>query len=168
MPMSMYQASAPVFTKMLTNLAAILDKAQAHAEAKKFDPTVLLDSRLSPDMLPFTKQIHIATDFARGCIARLAGQEPPKFEDNERSFAELKARIERSVAAIKEYGPAQIDGTENREITIKMGGQPRTFTGQKYLQEIVMPNFFFHVTTAYALLRHNGVEIGKKDFVGPV
>lgn len=168
MAMSMYQASAPVFTKMLMNLAAILDKAQAHAEAKKFDPTVLLDARLAPDMLPFTKQIHIATDFARGCVARLAGQEPPKFEDNERSFAELKARIERSVAAIKEYGAAQIDGTENREITIKMGGQPRTFTGQKYLQEIVLPNFFFHVTTAYALLRHNGVEIGKRDFVGPV
>ena len=168
MQMSMYQASAPVFTKMLTNLAGILDKAQAHAEAKKFDPTVLLDSRLSPDMLPFTKQIHIATDFARGCIARLAGQEPPKFEDNERSFAELKTRIERSIAAIKEYGPAQIDGSENREINIKMGGQPKTFTGQKYLQEIIMPNFFFHVTTAYALLRHNGVELGKKDFVGPV
>ena len=168
MQMSMYQASAPVFTKMLTNLAGILDKAQAHAESKKFDPTVLLESRLSPDMLPFTKQIHIATDFARGCIARLAGQEPPKFEDNERSFAELKTRIERSIAAIKEYGPAQIDGSENREINIKMGGQPKTFTGQKYLQEIIMPNFFFHVTTAYALLRHNGVELGKKDFVGPV
>lgn len=168
MSMSMYQASAPVFTKMLTNLAAILDKAQAHAEAKKFDPTVLLDARLAPDMLPFTKQIHIATDFARGCVARLAGDEPPKFDDNERSLAELKARIERAIAAIREYGPARIDGTENREITIKMGGQPRTFTGQKYLQEIVLPNFFFHVTTAYSLLRHNGVEIGKRDFVGPV
>jgi len=168
MTISMYQASVPVFLKMLDNLAAILDKGAAFAAAKKIDPPVLLAYRLAPDMLNLTRQVQIASDHAKRAAARLAGIEAPVYEDNEASFAELKARIDKTVAFIKTVKPGQIDGSENREITLKVGGNDKTFTGQTYLLHNALPNFFFHTTTAYAILRHCGVEIGKKDFIGQV
>jgi uncharacterized protein len=168
MAISMYQVSVPVFLKMLGNLTAILDKGAAFAEAKKIEPSVLLGYRLAPDMLSLTKQVQISTDHAKRCTARLAGIEPPAYEDNEASFAELKARISKTVAFINTVKPAQIDGSETREITLKVGGNSKTLTGQTYLLHNALPNFFFHVTTAYAILRHCGVEIGKGDFIGQI
>ena len=166
MPLSMYQASVPVFLKALGNLSAILDKGAAFAAAKKIEPSVLLGYRLAPDMLSLTRQVQIASDHAKRGTARLAGIEPPAYEDNETSFAELKARIDKTVAFINTVKPPQIDGSETREITLKLGGNPRTLSGQTYLLHNALPNFFFHVTTAYAILRHCGVEIGKSDFLG--
>lgn len=166
MTLSMYQASVPVFVRMLGNLSAILDKAAAHAEARKIDPTVLLNARLYPDMLPLTTQIHIAADFAKGATARLAGLDVPKYEDNETSFAEFKARIDKTLAFVKSVQPAQIDGSENRDVNITVGGNPMSFKGMAYLLRFALPNFYFHLTTAYDILRHNGVEIGKRDFIG--
>lgn len=167
MPISMYQASVPVFVRMLTNLSGILDKAAADAEARKIDPAVFLNSRLAPDMYPFTRQVQIASDSAKGASARLAGLEVPKYEDNETSIAELKARIDKTIAFVKTIKPAQIDGSEERVITLVQGDKTRTFKGQAYLLEYVFANFYFHVAAAYAILRHNGVPVGKKDFVGP-
>jgi hypothetical protein len=161
----MYQASVPVFVRNLHNLSAILDKAIAHADAKKIDHAVLLNFRLFPDMLNFTKQIQIATDFAKGAAARLAGVEVPKYEDTEVSFADLQARIQKTIAFVKTFTPAQIDGSEEREINLTIGGHAIKLKGQTYLLEMVQPNFYFHSTTAYAILRHNGVEVGKRDFV---
>jgi hypothetical protein len=166
MTLSMYKASVPVFVKGLTNLKAILEKAAAHAQAKKIDETVFAGARLYPDMLPLTGQVQIATDFARGTTARLAGVEMPKWEDNEKTLAELIARVDRTLEYVKPFTAAQIDGSEGREITRTLRGQPRTFTGLNYLLQFALPNFYFHSTTAYALLRHNGVEIGKMDFLG--
>lgn len=166
MSLSMYQASVPAFLKMLTNLSAILDKAAAHAAARKIDPSVLLNTRLYPDMLPLTRQIQIAADFAKGVPARLAGLEPPKYEDKEASFDELKARLAKTADYIKTLKPEQIDGSENRDITLPIGGNPMTFKGQPYLVNFGLTNFYFHVTTAYAILRHCGVEVGKRDFLG--
>ena len=166
MPLSMYQASVPVFLKALGNLSAILDKGAAFAAAKKIEPAVLLGYRLAPDMLSLTRQVQIASDHAKRGTARLAGIEPPSYEDNETSFAELKARIDKTVAFINTVKPAQIDGSETREITLKLGGNAKTLSGQTYLLHNALPNFFFHVTTAYAILRHCGVEIGKSDFLG--
>ena len=166
MTLSMYQASVPVFIRMLGNLSAILDKAAAHAEAHKIDPTVLLNARLFPNMLPLTKQIQIAADFAKGASARLAGLEVPKYEDNEASFAEFKARIDKTLAFVKSLKPAQIDGSEEREINITVAGNPMTFKGMAYLLNSALPNFYFHLATAYDILRHNGVELGKRDFIG--
>jgi len=166
MTISMYQASVPVFVKGLTNLKAILEKAAAHAQANKIDETVFAGARLYPDMLPLTGQVQIATDFARGTTARLAGVEMPKWEDNEKTLAELIARVDRTLEYVKPFTAAQIDGTEGREITRTLRGQPRTFTGINYLLQFALPNFYFHSTTAYALLRHNGVAIGKMDFLG--
>ena len=166
MTISMYQASVPAFVRMLDNLSAILDKAMAHAEAHKIDPAVLLNSRLFPDMLPLTKQIQIAADFAKGGSARLAGIDVPKYEDNEASFADFKARIDKTLAFVKSLKPTQIDGSEEREINITVAGNPMSFKGLAYLQHFVLPNFYFHMTTAYDILRHNGVEIGKRDFIG--
>ena len=166
MTISMYQASVPVFVKGLTNLRAILEKAAAHAQAKKIDDTVFASARLFPDMLPLTGQIQIATDFARGTTARLAGTEMPKWEDNEKTLAELIARVERTLEYVKPFTAAQLDGTEGKEITRPIRGQPKTFTGLNYLLQFALPNFYFHSTTAYAILRHNGVEIGKPDFLG--
>jgi len=166
MTISMYKASVPVFVKGLTNLKAILEKAAAHAQAKKIDETVFAGARLFPDMLPLTGQIQIATDFARGTTARLAGVEMPKWEDNEKTLAELIARVDKTLEYVKPFTAAQIDGTEGKEITRTLRGQPRTFTGLNYLLQFALPNFYFHSTTAYALLRHNGVEIGKMDFLG--
>ena len=168
MKASMYTLSIPVFVKMLTNLSGLLDKAAAHAEAKKIDPSVFLNGRLIPDMFPLTRQVQIGCDFAKGCAARLAGQEPPKWDDNEASFADLKARIARTIDYLNGFAPAQIDGSEEREITLQVRGDTVKTTGLPYLTQRVLPNFFFHVTTAYALLRRDGVEIGKRDFVGPV
>jgi hypothetical protein len=166
MTISMYQASVPVFIRMLTNLKAILAKGAAHAQAKKIEESVFLNARLSPDMFPLTKQIHIATDFARGTGARLAGVDTPAYEDNETTFAELIARVDRSIEYLRSLKPAQIDGSETREISRPLGDKPRKFSGINYLLQFAMPNFYFHVTTAYAILRHNGIELSKGDFIG--
>ena len=166
MSISMYQASVPPFIRMLNNLAAILEKAAAHAEAKKIDPAVLVNSRLFPDMLPLTKQVQIASDGAKGGAARLAGMEPPKFEDTETTFPELIARIRKTVAYLETLKAGQIDGSEDRTVTLQMRGKSVTFQGLPYLLNHVLPNFYFHVTTAYDILRHCGVELGKQDFLG--
>ena len=166
MTISMYQASAPRFVNMLKNLAAILDKGQAYADAKKIDHTVLTSFRFFPDMLPMTRQVQIACDSAKGAVARLAGVEIPKHEDSEQTIADLKARIAKTVAFIQTIKAAQVDGTEEKDITIKVGGKDTVFKGMPYLLGFAYPNFYFHVTTAYNMLRHNGVEIGKKDFLG--
>jgi len=166
MQISMYQASAVSFVNVLTNLLAVLKKGEAHALAKKFDPTVLVNSRLAPDMFPLARQIQIASDQSKGCVSRLAGLEPPKYEDNEQTFAELYARIEKTIAHIQSIKPAQIDGSEDRKIELQQRTGVRHFQGLGYLFDYVYPNFYFHVTTAYAILRHNGVEVGKGDFMG--
>ena len=166
MTISMYQASAPRFVSILKNLSAILDKAQAHVDAKKIDPTALTAYRLYPDMFPMTRQVQIACDVAKGAVARLAGVEIPKHEDTEQTLAELKARIAKTIEFIGTIKPAQVDGTEDKEIVLKLGGQEMKFKGMQYLLGFVHPNFYFHATTAYNILRHNGVEIGKRDFVG--
>ncbi len=166
MTISMYQASVPVFVRTLGNLGAILDKASAHARERKFDESALLNARLFPDMLPFTRQVQLATDLARGAAARLAGFEPAAIEDKERSLADLRARIERSIEELGRLAPAQIDGSEGREVVRPIHGEPRKFTGIDYLLQYALPNFFFHTATAYALLRHNGVAIGKADYLG--
>ena len=168
MTISMYQASVPVFLKTLANLAEILDKGAAFAAARKIDPAVLLGYRLAPDMLNLTRQVQIASDHAKRCAARLAGVEPPVFEDNEASFADLKARIAKTVAYIDTLAPAQIDVSETLAIIFKAGGIEQSLTGQTYLLHNALPNFFFHTTTAYAILRHCGVDIGKKDFLGQI
>ncbi|WP_437279767.1 DUF1993 domain-containing protein [Sorangium sp. So ce375] len=166
MTISMYQASVPVLVRMLGNLSAILKKAVAYAEAKKIEPRVLLDGRLAPDMLSFTRQIQIATDSAKGCGARLAAVDVPKFEDNEASFEELQARVAKTIAFLNSLRPEQIDGSEDREVTIPTRDQPMQFKGLPYLLNFALPNFYFHVTTAYAILRHNGLDIGKMDYLG--
>jgi len=166
MTLSMHQASAPRFVNMLNNLSVILAKAEAHAEAKKIDPAVLLSSRLYPDMFPLTRQIQIACDNAKGPVARLAGLEVPKHEDNEQTIAELQARIAKTVAFVQSVKPAQIDGSEDKKIVLKLGPEEVTFNGLQYLLGFALPNFYFHVVTAYNILRHNGVEIGKRDYIG--
>ena len=166
MAISMYQASVPVFQKMLKNLDGILDKGVAFAEGRKIEPQVLLTARLAPDMYHFTRQVQIATDHAKGGPARLAGLEPPKFEDNEASFGDLKARVAKVQAYLATLKPAQIDGSEERKIVLKFGPREFEFVGLPYLTMFVLPNFYFHYTTAYAILRHNGVDVGKRDFVG--
>lgn len=167
MSLTMHSASVPVFVRFLGNLLTWLDKAEAHAAARKFDAANYLGLRLAPDMLPFTRQIQIATDTAKGCVARLAGVEVPKWEDNEATFAELRARVQKAVDYVQSIPASQIDGSEQREVVLPTrSGEPRRFVGEDYLRFWVLPNFFFHVTTAYALLRHAGVEIGKADFLG--
>jgi len=162
----MYQASAPRFVHMLNNLSTLLDKAQAHAEAKKLDAASLTAFRLFPDMFPLARQVQIACDTAKGAVARLAGVEIPKHEDTEQTFAELKERIGKTVAFIESLKPAQIDGSEAKEIVMKMRAGEVKFEGLQYLMAFAYPNFYFHVTTVYAILRHNGVELGKRDFLG--
>ena len=166
MKISMYQASAPRFANALRNLSAILDKAQAHAEAKKLDPAVPGGLRLIADMLPLSRQVHIACDTAKGAVARLAGVEIPKYEDTEQTIAELKARIAKTLDFIGSVPAAKIDGSEEREVVMKMRGQDVKFAGLQYLMVHAYPNFYFHCTTAYNILRANGVEIGKRDFIG--
>jgi hypothetical protein len=166
MTMSMHAASVPVFQHMLRNLSHILDKGEANAQARKIDPAVLAGSRLAPDMLPFTRQILIACDAAKNGAARISGVEAPKFEDNEASFPELKARIQKTLDYLATVPAAKMDGTEDKEITFPVGrDSSRTMTAQAYLTTWVLPNFFFHVTTAYAILRHNGVDLGKVDYL---
>ena len=166
MNISMYQASVPVFSRALNNLAAILEKAAAQAEAKKIDPAVLIGYRLYPDMLPLARQIHIATDGAKGGVARLAGVEPPKYEDNEASFPDLIARLRKTVAYLESIKPEQIDGSEDKTVNWKTQTTTRSMQGMPYLLSHVTPNVYFHVTTAYDILRHCGIEIGKQDFLG--
>ncbi|MCK9395716.1 MAG: DUF1993 family protein [Methylobacter sp.] len=166
MSLTMYQASIPAFVRMLDNLSAILDKAAAHAEAKKIDPAIFVNARLAPDMFPLSRQVQIATDMVKGCAARLAGIEVPRYEDNETTFADLQARIAKTKAFIESVSASQIDDSENRQITLKFGSKELSFLGQAYLLNFVLPNFHFHLTTTYAILRHNGVEIGKKDYTG--
>jgi len=162
----MYQASIPVFIRGLNNLSVILDKALAYAENKKIDPSVLLNARLAPDMFALTRQVQIATDGAKGCAARLAGIEIPSFEDNESTFTEVQARIAKTIAFLQTVDASQIDGSEARAVTLKVRGKEATFQGQPYLLSFVLPNFYFHLTTAYNILRHNGLEIGKMDYLG--
>jgi hypothetical protein len=166
MPISMYQASIPVFIHMLGNLRNILAKGAAHAAAKNFDATVLVNSRLAPDMFALARQVQIATDMVKGCAARLAGVELPKYEDNETTLDELMARIDKTVAFLKEFSPAQIDNTEAKEITLALRTRTLNFDGKTYLQHFVIPNMYFHITTTYNILRHNGVELGKIDYIG--
>jgi hypothetical protein len=166
MSLTMYQASIPAFVRMLGNLSAILDKAAVHAEAKKIDPAVFVNARLAPDMFPLSRQVQIATDMVKGCAARLAGIEAPRYEDNETTFAELQARIDKTKAFIQSVNASQIDGSEERPITLKFGSRELSFLGQPYLLDFVLPNFHFHLSMTYAILRHNGVEVGKKDYVG--
>lgn len=168
MPISMYAASVPPITNTLKNLAVILQKGAAHAEARKIDPSVLINARLYPDMFPLSRQVQIATDQGKGGPARLAGMEPPKFEDNETTFADLVARIDRTVKFAESLRPEQIDGSEERKITLVAGGRTLNFTGLPYLFNFVLPNLYFHATTTYNILRHNGVEIGKLDFLGKI
>ena len=166
MALSMYQASVPAFVQMLSSLAAILDKAEAYAAERKIDPAVLLGWRLAPDMFALARQVQIATDHAKGCCARLAGVEVPKYADDETTFADLRARIARTIDFVRSFEPSDIDGSEDRGITITAGGRELRFKGQQYLVNFVLPNFYFHVTTAYNILRHCGLPIGKRDFMG--
>lgn len=168
MSISMYLASIPPILRALTNLRAILEKAAAHAEARKIEPSVLINARLYPDMFPLSRQVQIATDNAKGAASRLAGTEPPKYEDNESTFPELVARIDKTIALLETFKPGQIDGSEDKTITLPMHDRTLTFKGMPYLLDYVLPNIYFHVTTAYDILRHNGVEIGKKDFLGKI
>jgi hypothetical protein len=167
MSLSMHSASAPVFTRMLGNMLAWLDKAQAHAEARKFDSANYLGLRLAPDMLPLLKQVQIAGDGAKGCMSRLAGLEIPKWEDNEASLDELRARIRRTLAYVQSISAAQFEDAHGREIVIPMrSGEPLRFDGETFLKHYALPNFYFHAGATYMLLRHAGVELGKADYLG--
>lgn len=166
MQMSMYQASLPVFIHMLRNLRGILEKGATHAEDRGIEPAILVDCRLYPDMFPLSRQVQIATDVVKGFAARISGQAPPKYEDDEATFDELIARVSKTIAFLETFGAKQIDGTEDKQITLPLRSGDVTLEGLDYLNRFVMPNFYFHVTTTYALLRHNGVELGKMDFVG--
>lgn len=168
MSLSMYTAGIPVTVRYLNNLSTLIDKAVAHCEARKIDPAVLVNFRLTPDMFAFARQVQIATDSAKGMAARLAGTEVPSYADTEITFDDLKARIAKTVAYLQSFKPAQIDGSEDKEITMKAGANDLKFKGADYLLGFVLPNFYFHVTTAYAILRHCGVEVGKRDYLGAV
>ncbi|MDB5569251.1 MAG: hypothetical protein JWN93_434 [Hyphomicrobiales bacterium] len=165
MTISMYKASAPIFIQYLTGLSNVLDKAQAHIEAKKLDATFFMNMRIYPDMFPFVRQVRAVCDHAVSACGRLAGVELPAFENNEASIADLKQRIDRTIAFVRSIKPEEIDGTEDKEITIKFPSGERQFTGQTLLLNFSLPNFYFHDTTAYNILRHCGVEIGKRDFM---
>jgi hypothetical protein len=162
---SMHAVSAPVFARMLNNLSSFLANAEQQAKVKGYDPTVLLSARLAPDMFPLTRQVQIATDQAKGCVARLAGHQIEAIEDTETTFADLQARIKKVLAIVEGYKPDDFEGAETREITIKIPNSELKFTGLDYVNQWAMPNFYFHVTMAYAILRHNGIELGKKDFL---
>lgn len=166
MTISLYAASVPCFQMSLKALKGILQKAEAHAAATKVDPSVYLQTRLFPNMFPLVRQVQITCDFAKGCAGRLAGIDMPKFDDNEATFADLQSRIDKTLEFLGSVQPAQVDGQEERDIEIKAGTRTLNFKGQAYLTHFVLPNFYFHATTAYAILRHSGVEIGKGDFLG--
>ncbi len=166
MSLSMSTASLPVFKQMLNNLAHVLDKGLAHAEAKKFDPLILTLYRLAPDMLPLTRQIQIACDTVKLGVARLSGVEAPKYEDNETTFADLKGRIAKTLAYLETVPAERLEGTDDKEVTFPVGrDKTRTMTGENYLKSWLLPNVYFHITTAYAILRHNGVGLGKIDYL---
>ncbi len=162
----MFDASVPALLQGLKGLKTVLAKAEAHAEAKKIDPAALLQARLYPDMFSLVRQVQIATDFAKGAAGRLAGSELPVFDDVETSFAELQARVAKAATFIDGLSPAAFEGSETREISLKRRGETVTFPGKDYLLSQALPNFWFHVTTAYAILRHNGVELSKSDYMG--
>ena len=166
MSLTMHSTSVPIFVRTLTAMTVWLDKAQAHAEARKFDPNNYLGLRLAPDMLPFTKQIQIASDMAKGCAARLAGIEIPKWDDNEATLEDLRGRIRKTIDYVQSVPAAGFEGSDGREILIPTrAGEPLRFTGENYLKQFVLPNFYFHSAMTYALLRHAGVELGKRDFL---
>lgn len=162
----MYQASVPVFTNMLGALSHVLSKAEANLAERKIDPAVVLAARLAPDMLPFKTQVQIASDHAKGAPSRLAGRDAPRFEDVEQSFADLQARIAKTKEYLATFAAGDIDGSEDKPIQLKTPSRELNFTGIEYLQRFAFPNFFFHVTTAYDILRHNGVPLSKADFLG--
>jgi hypothetical protein len=166
MTLSMYAVSVPVLVRGLTNLSAILDKAAASAETRQFDPAVFVSARLAPDMNPFSAQIQTASDSAKGAGARLTGTEAPSFPDTETTFPELKARIQKTIDYLQSLKPEQFEGADTREVTLKFPNGEMKFAGQDFLFSFALPNFYFHLTTAYAILRHNGVPIGKMDFLG--
>ena len=167
MPVLMYDASVPVFKQILGSLTSIIEKAEVYANERKMDPNALLQARLFPDMFTFTRQVLLTTDFAKGAAARLSGIEVPKYEDNEQTFEEVKARIAKTLAFIATVKPEQMEGSDSRDVTVPMGpNNAKTFKGQTYLFHYALPNFHFHAATAYAILRHNGLDIGKKDFIG--
>ena len=166
MPITMSSASVPIFARILGNLVTWLDKAQEHAEAKKFDSVVYLSARLAPDMLPFKNQVQIASDTAKFAVSRLAGVDAPKFDDSDATIAQLRERVLATIEFIKSVPAAKIDGSEDKEITMPRRDGTITMKGEAYLKHFALPNFLFHATTAYALLRHNGVAIGKMDFLG--
>jgi uncharacterized protein len=167
MAFTMHAASAPVLAHMLTNMLAWLDKAEQHATARKFDTGNYLGLRLAPDMLPLVRQVQIASDGAKGCMARLAGLEPPKWDDNEASFEDLRARIRKTIDFVQSVPAQALDGAERREILLpQRQGEPRRFDGETFLKHFALPNFYFHVMATYALLRHAGVELGKRDYLG--
>ncbi len=168
MSLTMSGASVPMFNQYLGALSKILDKAEAHALSRKIDPNALLQVRLFPDMFPLTSQVQFACDFAKGAVARLAGVAVPSYEDNEKSFAELRARIAKTLDFVNSIDASRINGSETRDVRLTFGGQPLTFKGEQYLFGFAIPSMIFHVTTAFAILRHNGVEIGKADFLGNV
>lgn len=168
MTISMYSVAVPLFRTQLGALSAVLGKGAAFCESRKIDPAVLISARLAPDMFPLGRQVQIASDTVKGALARLAGQDVPSWPDTEATFPELQARIARTLAFVEGFKPAQIDGSEERKIVLKMGSQEKTFSGQSYLTGFVIPNFLFHCTTAYAILRHNGVDVGKRDFLGKI
>lgn len=168
MKISMYQASVPPMVRTLKNLSLILKKGAAHAKAKKIDPAVLVNARLAPDMFPLARQVQIACDMAKFGTARLAGIKPPRYPDKEASFEDLQARIDKTLKFVKKVKREKIDGTERREIVLKFPGGVLEFKGLPYLTGWVLPNLYFHVTAAYAILRHNGVDVGKRDFLGKV
>ena len=165
MKISMHAMSVELFANALSNLAHVLAKGEASATARKIDPAVLLAARLAPDMLPLVRQVQIACDNSKGCVARLAGKEPQRFEDNEKSFEELGTRIARTIDYIKSFPASALEASEERDIKLPTGERTLEFKGLDYLQRWAIPNFFFHLTTAYDILRHNGVELGKRDFI---
>ncbi len=166
MPLSLYDITVPAFLRGFANLSAILAKAEAHAKAAELDPAVFLEARLAPDMLPLTGQIQRASDTAKGCVVRLGAVESVSFPDNEASFADLEARIARTVELLRRASASRLDDAERRKVEMKFGARTVTFEGRDYVTSFVLPNFYFHVTTAYDLLRHKGLEIGKADYIG--
>ncbi len=166
MSLSMSQITVPVFVRALENLSVVLGKAATSAEARKIDPAVLINDRLAPDMLPFARQIYIATDAVKGCVARLAGVEIPSYPDVETTFPDLQARIARTIAFMQSVPADKIDGSEDRQVVVKIRDTELHFTGLDYVFNLVLPNLYFHSTTAYAILRHNGVDLGKADYLG--
>lgn len=168
MTISMYQSSVPAFIRGLNNLAAILAKAATYAEIKKIEPEVLINARLAPDMFPLVRQVQISSDMVKGCAARLAGIDVPSFPDTEKTFAELQERIAKTVDFLQTVHAGQIDGSEERKVTLKLRGKDVEFHGQNYLLNFVLPSFYFHTSVAYSILRHNGLDIGKMDYIGGI